>query len=106
MELTFKQFFHIVTEGTAEEVTALQKQITDLDVAMQQRIKPLQDRKTHIQAQLAMRQKQLDMEQKQQAKTTPANAATTTTTTTTPGSTGQQTPGVAQSSAASTNPTS
>lgn len=101
MDLTFKQFLHVITEGTAEDVSKLQADISAVDTLIAQRTAPLTQRKNQLQKLLMQKQQQLQAEQKsnpnataQQNPQNPPAQQQNTTTTTTPGSVaGNGTPG-------------
>lgn len=96
--ITFKQFVHTINEGTAEDISKLQADISMIDTTIAQRTAPLNARKTQLQKLLMQKQKQ----QQAEAKRAPEQQgqAPSTTTTTTPGSTGSATPGSAASTSA------
>lgn len=98
MDLTFKQFLHVITEGTAEDISKLQADISAVDTLIAQRTAPLTQRKNQLQKLLMQKQQQQQAEQKGNpdvtAQQNPQAPQQNTTTTTTPGSVaGNGTPG-------------
>lgn len=94
--VTFKQFLHILEEGTAEDIAKLQADISMVDTAIAQRTTPLTQRKIQLQKLLMQKQKQQQAEA-QRNPSTDQQQGQPITTTTTPGSAGAATPGSAAS---------
>lgn len=99
MDLTFKQFLHVIEEGTAEDISKLQADISAIDTLITQRTAPLTQRKTQLQKLLMQKQQQQQAEQKSNPNATtqqegPRAQQQRGTATTTPGSVaGSGTPG-------------
>lgn len=65
--LSFAEINRVLNEGTAQEVAMLQAQIAQIETAIQQRTKPLVDRKQRLSQLLAQKQKVLNAEQQKAA---------------------------------------
>jgi hypothetical protein len=97
--LSFKQFLSIVQEDAQQDVNKLMADISLIDTQINQRTAPLITRKAQLQKLLALKQKQAQAQQAQDAKTSqdPSGEMQSGTRTTTPGGTGSSTPGGAPS---------
>lgn len=57
--ISFKQFLQAIDEGASDQLAAIQKQLTDIDL----RMKPFMDRKLRLQMMISQLQKQAAAEQ-------------------------------------------
>lgn len=90
--LTFKHFLHVLDEGTDEDISKLQADISLIDTTINQRTLPLVQRKNQLQKLLMQKQKQRGAETKRPTTPDPNAPADSNaqqqqqTNTTTPGS--------------------